>query len=254
NGVWDTGETEIEGWKVQVDYPLDYADLSQEVFTAWDDDVPTPKNGTYTYTFTELFPCDKWVATTPTTVTVDVEAGGSYTVLFGNVCLVPADVTMGTKGFWHNKNGSAMVTSDDLAGLRALCLVDGNGNAFDPYESSFDEGEKFADNPDDLSPWLIDGGSSDAKHVRENFAQQLAAFYLNCQHYLDGGATYFFYAPGIGDAGPDGDYISAKDLLDLANDALCDGYDSDLHDLLDDANNDILDVLVVSPSACTFSY
>jgi len=258
NGVWDDGEVEIDDWVVHMDYPSDYDDLDGDVFTPWSDFVPAPKNGTWAYTITERMPsessCGFWAASTPTSVTIYVEAGGSYTVTFGNYCLKAADVTMSTKGFWHNKNGSEMVTSDDLAGLRALNLVDGNGNAFDPTESSFDEGEKLSDSPYDLSPWLVDGGSSDASHVRENFAQQLAAFYLNAQHYLGGGAAYFFYAPSIGNAGPDGEWISATDLIDLANEALGDGYDSYLHGLLDAANNDTVPVLGVAPEPCCFEF
>ena len=255
DGTWDADESEITGWMVNIDYPSLYDLLDGTVFTPWSEEIPAPKSGTYTYVVSEIMPAGGfWVATTPTSVTVNVAAGGSYTVVFGNYAFVPADVTMHTKGFWHNQNGAPLVTEDDLAGLRALCLVDGDGNDFDPTSSSFDSGEKRSDSPGDLSPWLIDGGSGDDNHVRENFAQQLAAFYLNVQHYLDGGADFYLYAPGYGNTGPGGDYISGADLLSLADEALCDGYDSGLHELLDDANNDLVTVIVVSPTAPAFSY
>ena len=237
DGTWDADESEITGWMVNIDYPSLYDLLDGTVFTPWSEEIPAPKSGTYTYVVSEIMP-----------------AGGSYTVVFGNYAFVPADVTMHTKGFWHNQNGAPLVTDDDLAGLRALCLVDGDGNDFDPTSSSFDSGEKRSDSPGDLSPWLIDGGSGDDNHVRENFAQQLAAFYLNVQHYLDGGTDFYLYAPGYGNTGPGGDYISGADLLSLADEALCDGYDSGLHELLDDANNDLVTVIVVSPTAPAFSY
>ena len=90
--------------------------------------------------------------------------------------------------------------------------------------------------------------------VSVSTAQQLAAFYLNVRHYLDGGEDFYLYAPEIGDTGPGGDYVSGSALLALADQALCDGYDSFLHGLLDDANNDLLTVVIVSPVPCDFGY
>jgi hypothetical protein len=141
----------------------------------------------------------------------------------------------GTPGFWSNKNGQKLIDEGDLQALRDLCLVDENGDDFDP------------DCKRDVKNWLLDGNATNMAYM---LSVHLTAMTLNVRNgKVD--ADALIYAPDCdGGQGFGGDYISIADLLDAAADALCeDGYtpsgDANRHwqeclkNALDDANNNL---------------
>jgi hypothetical protein len=87
------------------------------------------------------------------------------TVTFGNYCKRPSGGL--TIGFWSNKNGQALITSDDLLALRNLCLKNGNGTDFDPTTK------------DQVKSFLL---SANAVNMANMLSAQLIAMTLNIRH------------------------------------------------------------------------
>jgi hypothetical protein len=69
-----------------------------------------------------------------------------------------------TPGFWHNKNGQALIDSGDLALLTSLNLRDGVGNNYDPPSAA------------NLATWLTSGNAVSMAYM---LSVQLAAMELN---------------------------------------------------------------------------
>ncbi len=138
-----------------------------------------------------------------------------------------------TPGFWRNKNGQALIGSDDLAALTALHLCDGSGNAYDPSSKS------------NFGTWLKNGKAVNMSYM---LSIHLAAMRLNVLNgFVAGGALV--YAPGCGNTGPGNDRISIVDLMSAADAALAAdsytpsgdanrSYQESLKNALDAANND----------------
>ena len=211
NGTWDDGEDEIEGWKVAYSGP---AGASGSVNTQ-----STAEYAAGTWTFTECpSKKGKWVATTPTTVTVTVEDGDAITVVFGNVCIGKGGAYNGCA--WLSWGGQCLINSYDLKALRNLCLVDWSGCSIDPWSKSALFWYLFAG-------CVLDNDCyEDYKHSNMAFllSYQLAVMTLNVRHdFVDGDCLV--YAPDCGNTGSGNDFLSVSDLMDAANDALCDdGY------------------------------
>ena len=236
NGIKDTGEPELTGWKYHID--------GSDYFTP-DDAVVCPG----TYTVTEYMPMQTcWKNTTPTSVEVTVdESCHTVTVLFGNLCLGPGGGK--TIGFWGNKNGQALINDADLVMLRALNLKDKQGNDFNPTTKT------------QLKTWLRGASASNMAYM---LSAQLAAMKLNVETLPDDTAVdpdALIYAPGTMSANTLG-YATVGDIMLEANAALAaDGYtpkgdpnrayQERLKNALDNANNN---KTFVQQDPCAFSF
>jgi hypothetical protein len=212
NGVQDSGEPGIPGWKIVLFNQNDASDIT---------DTTTGSNpaGGYsflniaggTYGVCEILPdqAPPWVPTTVTSHTgIVVPPDSTSGNDFGNVCLGAGGGL--TLGFWSNKNGAAKINdggsaTPELTLLSNLCLVNGNGSAFDPA------------NVGALQKWLL---GANAVNMANMLSAQLAAMALNVEGgYVGGGSVV--YAPGCGNTGANNDFISINDLMAAANAALC---------------------------------
>ena len=194
-----------------------------------------------------------WVATTPTSVPVTLEADEKETVEFGNVCLGGGGGH--TLGYWSNKNGKATLNdapcmgsncmASELALLSSLCLRTAGGGDFDPMSYT------------ELRTWLLEGNAVNMAYM---LSVQLAAMQLNVEAgFVDGGALV--YAPGVPGASMLG-FISIDDLIAQANMALCadgDTPDGDANRATQEALKDALDAAnnnqnFVQSTPCPFSF
>lgn len=247
NGIRDAGEPGISGW------PMWLQSATHSVSSV----RVTYSNGTFTwfslpagndYSITEATPIEtNWVQSSPVdgagnpvnpqTGQVIVKGLTTY-VTFGNYCTI---TTSGgrTPGFWSNRNGEAKMldeadgAAEELAGLRALNLVDADGVAFDPTTHA------------QLSAWLR--GRS-ATNMAYQLSAHLAAMWLNVEgRYLSGTA---YYEPFDG---------TINQLMTAANDSLgLDGFtpagdpertiQEELKDHLDALNNSGTVPVVLIPS------
>lgn len=114
-----------------------------------------------------------------------------------------------TPGFWQNPNGQALITEDDLAELRALNLVDADGNPFDPTTK------------EDVADWIL----ANATNMAYKLSSFLATITLNINHGFNDGSG-LVYAPSLIGTyaaaaayaeGPGGQFIRLDNLLLLAN-------------------------------------
>ncbi len=190
--------------------------------------------GAGNYTVSEN-PTGTWIATTATSYSF--ELGCPVSIEFGNVCLGAGGGK--TLGFWSNQNGQAKMNdggtmAPELAMLSSLCLVDANGNPFDP--AAYPQ----------FRTWLL---SATAVNMSYMLSAQLAAMELNVEAGLVSAGS-LVYAPGCGNTGIGNNFISIADLLSAAGTALCaDGYTPDgdpnraeqecLKNALDRANNNL---------------
>lgn len=223
NGVQDADEALVEGWQFSMSGTniLGGAVSSTQLTDAsgcasWDDLLP----GTYTVTEgTET--SGEWTsigATSSTQVITSTLTGASMAgtaamVDYTNQRWLVAD--FGTKGYWHNQNGLAELTQDNIDAV----------NALDPYASPSD----YASNTDEPFNGTTSGGTAictenvgadcgtgqaevaefltedngSGTH-EEQLAQQLLAFIFNVQHRLDDGGAYVVVNGGL---------ISADDLV-----------------------------------------
>jgi hypothetical protein len=235
NGVFDTGDTEITGWKMRIQDGVDYVRYTPVDITVAPD----------VYTITEAMPIQtNWATTTINPQVVTLDAGQEVTVDFGNLCLGAGGGL--TLGFWSNKNGQALVGSDDLACLTALNLVKADGSAFDPGIYSA------------LRTWLLNGTATNMSYM---LSVQLAAMKLNVHNGFVSGSA-LVYAPGATSANTLG-YATISALMTEANTALgANGnttaagpdrtYQEALKNALDKANNN-LNFVQAAPCAFTFA-
>jgi hypothetical protein len=200
------------------------------------------------YTVAETVPNQNWVSTTPTSVTTNLASGQTPSYSFGNLCKGGEGGL--TIGFWRNKNGQALITSNDFVVLTGLCLRNADG-------SNRDFTSTLTANKDALKSWLQ---AATAVNMAYMLSAQLTAMQLNV---LEGSITNSagaVYAPGCGNTGPGNAYITISDLITAANNALCaDGntptgdpnraLQECLKSALDDANNNRN---LIEAAPCTF--
>ena len=248
NGVYDNPtDPLIAGWKIAVDNIVHYTFFGG---------LFNPGQ----HTVNEFAPLQSnWLATTPTSVNVNVVTGQQVNVKFGNVCFAPGGGK--TLGFWSNNNGfnkmnDGGTVAPELAFLSSLNLRDATGSNFDPVSyNSLPTNTAFR-------PWIL---GANAVNMSYMLSAQLAAMELNVEAgYVSGSSLV--YAPGlipyaIPGLTPTG-FISINDLMTAANSALgVDGYtpagdpnravQGALKNVLDAANNN---KNFLSPTACTFSF
>ena len=231
NGLLDSGESTIAGWKVQVGS------------TAYS----TPKSlkvDPGVYQVTEASPRQtNWRRTTAASVQVSAAAGDRTTVRFGNVC-VGAGGALG-KGFWGNKNGQALFGADDLASMVSLNLRNANGSNFDPSSYSA------------FKSWLQGSSSTNMAY---DLSANLAAMKLNVLNGKVSGSS-LISAPGTAGANAAG-FATVNDLMTEANAELglhglttsgspFRAYQTALRDALLNANEN---KTFVQPAPCAFSF
>ena len=150
-----------------------------------------------------------------------------------------------TPGFWHNKNGQALIKESGdganwtwLETLNGICLVDAKGDDVN-FTINANGGKKLAD-------FLTSGNN--AKNMAQKLSQHVAAMQLNLLNgFADTECSVF---TGINAECLDGApaTITIGEVLDLAKDALCDDpytpvgdpdreYQECLKNILDAANN-----------------
>jgi hypothetical protein len=240
NGIFDATDTEIIGWETHVglqttfdtifetkDTPVSIVVLAPSCYTAQEGDIADPNH--------------TWVHTNASIQSKSVPVPGTAEINFGNVCLGAGGGL--TLGFWSNKNGQALVTSNtgnvsvcgaplpasDLAWLVGLNLRDGAGNSFDPATYAA------------FRTWIL---SATATNMAYMLSAQLAAMELNVLNGKVNGSA-LVYAPGTGGS----DFKTVCQLMNLANTELglhgsvLSGspyrtYQEALKNALDRANND----------------
>lgn len=218
NGVWDEGEPPIAGWKMVYNgTDLTGASVYAEAITnsegCADFGMFLPGTGTVT----EIFPIETcWQETTQTLVAVTITEGGSNEVFFGNVCIGTADFN--TKGYWHNKNGLQETVQADFDYLNSLASYSSPSSYFgagdEPFDGFFANGDPVEAAWEDgvllwaggtawaeQSQFLVD--SNAGGDPREQLAQQLDAFIMNCRHRLGGGGSIWL----------NGGWVSTSDLI-----------------------------------------
>jgi hypothetical protein len=208
NGERDPGEVAIAGWKIEL-YRWD-GDAEDWVYvgTAY-----TREAGDYsftvdeagTYKVVEVMPSGMWVQTAPESgyYEITVELGQTYTDNdFGNVCLRQG--TGGkTLGFWSNKNGQKLITSDDVTALNRLNLYMPDGWTYPPFTDKTQ-----------IKNYLL---NATAKDMRWMLSAQLIATKLNVLHGFLSGSTIVYVGPST--YVPSG-FISIDDIMANANTAL----------------------------------
>jgi len=168
NGVQDGSEINLPNWPMTIT-PLDggipavgtqITDVTGCVTWSHLDPSLSP------YSITEGIPIQaNWFQSNGTSQDVTVVPADIATVKFGNYCKVPSGGL--TIGFWSNKNGQALITSDDLLALRNLCLKNGNGTDFDPTTK------------DQVKSFLL---GANAINMANMLSAQLTAMTLNIRH------------------------------------------------------------------------
>jgi hypothetical protein len=243
NGERDHGEVAIAGWKIEL-YMWD-EDAGDWVYV---DTAYTGTAGDYIFTVTEagtyrvveVMPSGMWVQTAPESGyhEITVELGKTYTDNdFGNVCLMPG--TGGkTLGFWSNKNGQALITSDDVTKLNALNLYPLSGLGYPPFSSV------LATAKTQIKNYLL---SATAVNMSWMLSAQLIATKLNVLHGFLSGSTIVYVGPST--YVPTG-FISIDDIMANANSALA-GTDRAAQEywknLLDGLNNNRLPFVCPGP-------
>lgn len=234
NGVWDTGELLITGWRFRIH---DGMDILRD--TPIDLVVAPDSYNVSEFTAVEL----NWIHTTPTSVDITLVAGDDKTLVFGNVCLGGGGGL--TLGFWSNKNGQALMGAGDLIFLSSLNLRDAIGANFDPASYAA------------FRTWLLNATATNMAYM---LSAQLAAMELNVGKGKVSGAS-LVYAPGATSANALG-FASINDLMTEANTELgihgtalsgatWRSYQEALKTALDNANNNLN---FVQATACPFSF
>lgn len=272
NGVLDTGEVGIAGWRIDVTFAKPNGGPSGTVTTF------TDITGTWalvfpagtTYTACEVIPpFTTYVQTGPNSGALTLDGGATAnasrcwvgTVLetdtfdlnFGNVCLGPGGGR--TLGFWSNKNGQATLNDGgslcpELALLNSLCLRNAAGGNAD-----------FACNYTTFRSWLL---SANATNMSYMLSAQLAAMELNVEAgNVNGGSFVFAGANPTGCGVPvnQAGFISVNTLMSDSNSELCADGSTPAGDpqracqefkknALDRANNNLN---FVQPTPCAFT-
>jgi len=239
NGVWDSGEPPIEGWKVHLTGTnilggtIDvYAFTGADGKFVFEDLLPG------TYTVEEVFPSGMWVNTTDTSFSHELEEGENYVGPdFGNVCLMQG--TGGrTLGFWSNKNGQALIIASDVDALNALNLYRPAGWEYPPFSGD------LAKEKTQIKNYLL---SATAVNMRWMLSAQLIATKLNVLHGFLSGSTMVYVGPST--YVPSG-FISIDDIMANANTALQSGTRAEQEywkNLLDGLNNNRLPFVCPEP-------
>jgi hypothetical protein len=233
----DDDEVTLEGWEIQLykdlnnDGVADENELIDTMFTDANGDYWFTDLGPGTYLLREVQQ-DFWRQSTadPAPI-VGRSSQDVYDIDFGNHRLGKDGHT---RGFWHNVDGQALITQDDVDFLATLNLVNADGTPFNPTTK------------EELIEWLTI--NSNSTNMANTLSVQLAAMWLNVSHdFVD--PTNMILAPGTMSA--DGDGIAT--LLDVMNEAnaalqadqMVEGGDSNrgyfgaLITAIDDANNNL---------------
>jgi hypothetical protein len=242
NGIFDSGEQSITGWKFHIQDGIDYIRYSP-VTVIVDPDL---------YHVTEFMTQEtNWIntdpgPTAPVALSKDIVLadGDTGNVAFGNLCVGAGGGL--TLGFWSNKNGQAIYQSNGSnAMLTALNLRTAPGLNFDPADYRA------------FRTWIL---SASATNMAYMLSAQLAAMELNVYNgKVDG--TSLIYAPGATSANSLG-FASVNDLMNEANISLgANGstvsagavrtYQEALKNALDRANNNLN---FVQGTPCSFSF
>lgn len=185
NGAYDDGELFLEGFQMTLQSTNQAVDSTRTTdvdgVADWHNLVPdvdysvtegTPLEGNWFHSAT-IFEGHDGSPVNPA-APLEVVAGQTTTVVFGNYCTVPSNGR--TLGFWSNKNGQSYIGGADLAMLSALNLRNANGGHFDPGTASA------------LRRWLLDGNATNMAYM---LSVQLAAMELNVFNgFVDGSGYY----------------------------------------------------------------
>jgi Prealbumin-like fold domain len=181
SGSQNNGEQGLANWPFCLISLTDpnFAAVSQTTGT---NGITTFSNlGPGTYLVTEGTADGTWTGTTNTsTITID-HCGQTGTAVFGNYCTVPSGGL--TLGFWSNKNGNKIITSDGtttgtgknlLPGvvtlLNSFCAVNANGSVH-----SFFATNGYAD----FRTWLLGATATNMAYM---LSAQLAALELDVNY------------------------------------------------------------------------
>ena len=181
NGTKDSGENGLANWPFCLTSLTD-PDFAPISHTTGINGTTTFSNlGPGTYVITEGTADGTWTGTTNTsTITID-HCGQQGTAVFGNYCTVPSGGL--TLGFWSNKNGNKIITSDGtttgtgknlLQGVVTLLdschLVNANGGMH-----TFSTTNGYAD----FRTWLLGATATNMAYM---LSAQLAAMELNVNY------------------------------------------------------------------------
>jgi hypothetical protein len=243
NGTWDSSEPPIEGWKVHLTGTNILGDtIDVYAFTNASGKFVFEGLLPGNYTVEEVFPSGTWVNTTATSFSHELGEGEDFVGPdFGNVCLMPG--TGGkTLGFWSNKNGQALISTNDVTELNALNLYPLNG--YPPFS------DDLAKAKTQIKSYLL---SATAVNMSWMLSAQLIATKLNVLHGFLNGSTIVYVGPST--YVPSG-FISIDDIMENANTALQSGTDRAEQEywknLLDGLNNNRLQF--VCPGPCSIVY
>jgi hypothetical protein len=240
NGVWDSSEPPIEGWKVHLTGTNILGDtIDNYTLTGADGKFVFKDLLPGNYTVEEVFPSGTWVSTTATSFSHELEEGENYVGPdFGNVCLMPG--TGGkTLGFWSNKNGQTLITSHDVDALNALNLHKPKGWT---YPSPFSSDPATAKTQ--IKNYLLNATAVDMSWM---LSAQLIATKLNVLHGFLSNSTIVYVGPSTYVSSG---FISIKEIMENAYTALG-GTDRAAQEywknLLDGLNNNWLPFVCSGP-------
>lgn len=233
NGEKDSTEPFLLDWKININ--------DEDFWTTYDEYVDPG-----TYAIFEYKPDQAcWRPTTPTSVSIDIDADTTETVQFGNLCIGSGGGL--TLGFWSNKNGQSLIGSTDLGMLTALNLRNLNGTAFDPASNTA------------FKNWIL---AAKAENMANMLSAQLAAMELNVFNGKVNGSSlvwlgdYDYEAYDFDQVTTINDLMAAADASLAVNGNTPSGnpdraYQEFLKTALDDANNNKTFVQA-SPGLYTF--
>jgi hypothetical protein len=234
NGVKDGSESDINGWMVNIHDGINFDRFTPVTM------IVDPDN----YVVTEYMPIQtNWYSTTTNPVNLTLAENDDKTVTFGNLCLGAGGGL--TLGFWSNKNGQALVGSDDTAMLVALNLRNASGAAFDPNSYAA------------LRTWLLNATATNMAYM---LSAQLAATELDVLNGKVNGSS-LIYAPGTTSANSLGfatvNAVMAEANAELGANGLTPSgsayrsHQEALKNALDRANNNLN---FVQATPCTFTF
>lgn len=199
------------------------------------------------YTVCEVMPAGQWFNSGPLCQNVTLDPGENETATFVNYCTGKA--LMHTKGFWQNPNGCALVTTGDLDYLNGLA----------PYISGSIEtggmdncaGVKCPaitnhplDSPNELGCMIV-ASNSQSTYPHIGLSQQLAAFVMNCRHWM-GSMNSIIVLPGGN--------MSAQQIIDAAVSAWVSGANVSYWQSKLDALNNAGYVDIINGVPCAVNY
>ena len=197
NGVRDGGEPGLASWPITITDGVTFNLTTDSSGNFSQNPVPDD-----TYTVAEVQAGAPWIQTGNTTdltsstgsnsvslssfvYTVVVDGGTTSGLDFGNVCEI-TNTGGFTLGYWSNKNGKAVLNSNDPAWrtlLNALNLVRADGLPYDVPSTGFTDAYK------DFRSWLLNATATNMSYM---LSVQMAVTRLNIAYKgFDGGATVF---------------------------------------------------------------